>query len=367
MKFKRDQGKAWWGALASVAALSIAIPLVFAQGGGTQTAQSIMVAVKPNASAYQIVGTITWSFNNQPPHDCVVEGGYYTTIITGPDITCSGQGCTNPPPTPDPPSPDPSNTRFVANQERCVFFCGGTLTAPESSQNPYTQFVNVNIPSGPNRGNWKFTWTYTIVPTGNGEVAARTCWDDEVTGGTVVVGYGGFVSSESYAKRKNQPDKYSFTLLDDQGGSRVTDVVVKLQKFVDPNWVDVEILPLGLLPVSPTALNYTYSGNGGIFGNSAVYDKLHAAEFSPPAQGALNVNAILLSDGFLNNDGDLGAGRVHQANVGPGSFSPLGIGDEGTYRIFTSGILKGNSGSAPSVSFGVSSSVFEFGGCTCSP
>ena len=179
------------------------------------------------------------------------------------------------------------------------------------------------------------------------------------------VGFDGFVSSESYLKNGTRT-KYSFTLTepDPLGGaplSRVQGVSAQLQKFDDDSaaWVDQgTAIVYGTLPVAPTTADYTYYGNVGVFGNSAVYSALHANGGGKPAT---LVSSILVEDNFANNDNDLATGNAHQADYA-GDFPDLT--EAGSYRIVVSGTIKGNSGSA-NVGFSVSSSIIVIGGCNC--
>jgi hypothetical protein len=176
----------------------------------------------------------------------------------------------------------------------------------------------------------------------------------------VDVNFSGFVSSESYLKQSGGRTKYSFTLLDSVGGSRVQSVIAKLQKSDGlGGWTDVgDPISYGTLPVTQTYDDYIYFGNAGIFGNSAVYTALHASGGKP----ATLVSSIFLEDTFVNNDNDLASGSAHQADYN-GAFA--GINEAGDYRIAVSGIIKGNSAGA-SFGFSVASQIIVIGGCYCS-
>ena len=63
----------------------------------TQTAQSAMVALTPDSAAYEIAGTITWTFNRGNHNDVDLTGtamSYYTNAWDGaaPTVTCNGGG-----------------------------------------------------------------------------------------------------------------------------------------------------------------------------------------------------------------------------------------------------------------------------------
>jgi hypothetical protein len=184
------------------------------------------------------------------------------------------------------------------------------------------------------------------------------CWTCEETGGTVDVGFSGFVSSESYLKQSNGRTKYSFTLLDSLGASRVIGATAQLQMFDGTNWVNVgsPVVFTDPLPVTSTVNDYLYFGNVGVFGNSAVFSQLHANGGGKPAT---NVSAILLEDNFANNDNDLTNGNVHEADYS-GSFP--GLTQSGSYQVVISGTVKDNAGSGAEP-FSVTSSQIIIGGC----
>lgn len=341
--------------------LALAASLVLApkvQAAPSQTAQSVMVNTSFDSGAYVIEGTITWTFDK----DCA-EANYTASagVWDGNEPTCSGSNAncasTNKPavpPAPAVPSTGPDSIKNHAQDDHCTYFCGGTLSGWA-----YTDTSTVNGLNG--KGNWTFTYNYSSSPN-TATVDAHTCWTSEETGGTVDVGFSGFISSESYLKQTSR-DKYSFTLTepDGLGGtlSRVQNVSAQLQKFDGTNWNNVgDPIAYGTLPVTATAADYEYFGNGGVFGNSAVYSALHA---TGGGKAATNVSAILLEDNFANNDNDLVNGNVHEADYN-GSFP--GISEAGDYRVQVSGTIKGNAG-AVGQQFSVTSSQLVIGGCPC--
>jgi hypothetical protein len=311
----------------------------------SQTAQSAMVATGLGSNAYQIDGTVTWKYDRDAAE------AFYTNAWDGnAPVETVGTGAQQF----SPGVPDPSAVELMqhAQAQRCIFFCGGPL-----SSKTYTITVN-------GTKSWKWEYTFKIVPK-VASVAPKTCWSSESGGGGAVdISFAGFVSSESFLKQSNGRTKYSFTLLepDPLGGlplSRVINVSAQLQKSDGlGGWVNVgSPIVYGTLPVTPTTANYVYCGNGGVFGNSAVYSYLHA----PGRRVATAVNGILVEDNFANNDNDLASGNVHQANY-DGVFA--GVTEEGNYRILISGTIKGNSAIAGQ-NFSVASSQTVIGGCNC--
>ena len=336
----------------------------------TQTAQSAMVALTPDSAAYEIAGTITWTFNRGNHNDVDLTGtamSYYTNVWDGaaPTVTCTGGGRTvasTAPATPAAPAPLPLELQQQAQDDRCTFFSGGTL-----GTGTYTQVVTVNVNSGTpaQKGNWKFTYTYAITPTQ--AVAPETAWTSEETGGSVNLGFSGFVASESYQKQSNR-HKYSFTMVDG-GITRARNVSASLMKdsatlaSLDLNNVDTDgdTINDGLAVVGAVD-DFDYFANGGIFGNSAVFSALHA----PARKSANSVVNILTgndaapADNFAGNNNDLAAGNVH---IGPYSGSFNGLTEPGTYTVVVAGSLKGNSSSAD-FGFSVTSNLIQIGGCS---
>ena len=120
----------------------------------TQTAQSAMVALTPDSVAYEIAGTITWTFNRGNHNDVDLTGtamSYYTNLWDGaaPTVTCTGggqNGCVTAPAAPAAPAPLSVELQQRAQADRCTFFSGGTL-----GTGTYTQVVTVNVNSGAQR------------------------------------------------------------------------------------------------------------------------------------------------------------------------------------------------------------------------
>jgi hypothetical protein len=341
----------------------------------SQTAQSAMVALTPDSFAYEIVGTITWKFNRGEHTDVDLTGtamSYYTNAWNNaaPTVDCNGggaNGCVTAPATPAAPAPLPLELQQRAQADRCTFFSGGTLGTGTYTQNVT---VNVNSPApAAQRGNWKFAYTYAITPMQ--AVAPETAWTSEETGGSVNLGFSGFVASESYQKQPNNRYKYSFTMVDG-GITRARDVSASLMNgsaalaSLDLNNVDTNgDLTKDGLAVGAAVADFNYFANGGIFGNSAVFSALHAVPGSPTRKDETTVFNILTgndaapADNFAGNNNDLAAGNVH---IGPYSGSFNGLTEAGTYTVVVAGSLKGNSSSAD-FGFSVTSNLIQIGGC----
>src|SRR4029079_4694223 len=178
-----------------------------------------------------------------------------------------------PPAPPAAPAPLPVKLQQQGQDDRCTFFSGGTLVTGTYKQD-VTRNVSNPAPAA-QRGNWKFTYTYAITPTD--AVGSETAWTSEVTGGSVNLGFSGFVASESYQKQSTRY-KYSFTM-----DGRARNVSARLMNVsaalasLDLNNVDTDgdTINDGLAVVG--AVNdFDYFADGGIFGNSAVFSALHA-------------------------------------------------------------------------------------------
>ena len=168
--------------LGVVAFLSLVVTSGLVLAAPSQTAQSIMVSVTPSDSAYEIEGTITWTFlrGTAAAPGCAMNT-YTNTAISGPSfVSCTGGGMggvncatTNKPSdaTIDAaqPAPDDLQRQQHAQDERCTFFFGGNLTILN-----YSQTATVNGANG--SGNWKYSWNYAVAPV-NTTVSYHQFWN----------------------------------------------------------------------------------------------------------------------------------------------------------------------------------------------
>jgi hypothetical protein len=342
---------------------------VSAGPGATQTAQSIMVNTTLGSGAYQIDGTITWTFQRGTHKEPgTAMDAYSNGTSSAPVVTCSGSATNcavlNTPAAPAAPSADEVKLQQHAQADRCIFFNGGALNS-----STYKQSSTVNGLNG--RGNWTFEWTYDITPY-TVVVDPHTAWTSAENGGAVDVDFSGFIAAESFMSQSGGKNKYSFTMLDG-GVTRARDVSATLQVLVDGDWVEVASADLNNIDtgidlvndgvaVVPASGDFDYYANGGMFGS--VLAALHG----PTGKNANSVSDILngvLDDGpsyrdnFVGNNNDLAAGAVGTA---PFSSIFTGITQAGTYRIEVTGSVKGNGGTA-AVQFVVASNLITIGGC----
>jgi hypothetical protein len=241
------------------------------------------------------------------------------------------------------------------NGDTCTFFCGGNL-----SSDTYTKTNQQTTGSGANRATYTYTYTYNKVV--GGSVDPQSCYNcSATTSGGVDAQFCGFIAGESFVLKNNGPwtKKYSFTLKDDLGLSRVINVYATLQRSDDggSTWSDVQGPSLvdtstivscgkptdsedgtfcdGLGPV----VDYLYSGNGGTFGDATAKLQLH-----PPLAAALTndiMNGVSPSqDNFTGNNNDL----CSSSQTAPFFVSFPGITTEGLYRVHMTGTIKGNGG-----------------------
>jgi hypothetical protein len=328
-------------ALGAVAAAACADPTAIARpisneallatsggNGATQNGQSIMVT--PTFEDFILIqGSETWHLN------LANARSYYTTNVTGPTVTCTGSatncGAANQPATPAAPAADPtepSNAYFAAggDKNRCIFWNGGDPDAPSS----YTQSVTINGLNG--NGNWKFTWTYSLVaPVG---IAAHTAWDliSSTSSGDAEVEITGFVAGQSVVKKikaaKNDwAFKVSHTINDGLGGHRVVGLAYSVDGGT-PVYFDA-LTQLQL----ETGVDFYYSQNSG---NNGFANLLVDGAFVNVIQNGGKAAYSGELDDFLGNNATLGE-RVN-------FFGPKVTLGDGTHSIVLTGTVKGNSG-----------------------
>lgn len=331
------------------------IPIASAAGGlflttpaalaaSSSTAQSIWVNIA-GAADYALVQSKFYQF------DLAAADDYYDNIITsGPTVSCSGSAANcsalNQPAQPVAPVPDATqvtqNGTGVAVRDECTFVTGGTL-----SSKTYVQSVNASGLNG--RGNFTFTWTYSITP--NATVAPMTAWVLLRTAGadSVTIPISAEIAGQSVVVSSQFPNgKYSFSMRDSALVNRVTGVALAVNDGPPTSIADASLVTYenqaGARAGEAGAVDFTYFANAGSSGTAVSFLKNGDAR------------TILNSDSFKgNNDG--GAMTIGSAlakvNVPaqPMTFGP------GNYRITLSGNVKGNSAYAVSQPFSVTSSI----------
>src|ERR1051326_644445 len=163
--------------LCALAITCLAMPMMAAKPGpSTQTGQGIDIELKASGT-FAAHETDTYHYNEG------TAATYFTnTFTSGPAINCTGGGpnganCDGSnQPSPSAPAPDPAEVNAApkgapgaVDENKCNFLDGGALDG-----HTYEQSVTVNGLNG--RGNWTFTWTYTVSPTVD-SVPPFTAWD----------------------------------------------------------------------------------------------------------------------------------------------------------------------------------------------
>lgn len=320
-------------------------------------AQSVMVNLELNGS-FVLVRDEVWTF---VPDEAVA---FYSNEHNGTVVhSCSGAGCGSPAPA-TPPAPDPldSETTAAAQADKCIFFAGGLL--PELRT--YERDVRIRSGSGGTTRNDRWRYVYEITPdTGNeaGRVNSRTAWElqsESVEPGMAELS--GWIASQSVqARSRANPGnpftlKYSHTITDKQGGSRVTDLMAVL---TTPSG-DVEITQLD--SVLETNVDFLYSRTLG-FSNGPtelLIDDFKVSEIhnGVAESGTPVTNGQGRADDFAGNDATLGE-RVH---IEPVVFD---LSKAGTYGLAVSGTVKGVSGQTTDQEFSVAETLtVDAEGCT---
>lgn len=294
-----------------------------ASSGSSKTAQGVFVKlVTPTELAIEQ--------NIQYRFDRSIAAGYFTNAWDGQSATatCSPQtACAGTPPPPPPPVPAPlvGKVQDIIDDNRCVWMNGGTVAG-----NTYQQSVSVSV----GKANYKYIYSYLVTASPD-SVAPKTAWVyDRTLGGSAsadldvnaqIAGESVVVSNQFPA-----PGKFSFSLNNSDGTSRVANLVYTITNQNDPN--DAVQLPVLSSTSYPTDLKIE-SYNGGTNGNAGLLWSALPAMMS----------TILNNDAARNNDnGGADGSAMAVETVQPATFT-LPPGD---YLINLSGTVKGNATSA---------------------
>jgi hypothetical protein len=316
-------------AIAVTALLAAAATHAAKPGGGSkasQTAQSLMAAIEPADTAYQIEGNVVWRFDD----DAAAE--LFTNARTGTPARIEREGTGGMPAAPEPRRQELDE---LLRDRKCTLYDGGTIDPVTYEQ------------TARGGGGWQVVYEYAI--TNSGTFAPRTAWSASGGGGddTVTIPYSGFFAGESYLE-SSKTKKYSFTLLNSLGLSRVGNAVVTLEQQTNEGWSLVASTLLDdfdtdadgesdTLTAVPATEDFEYLGNT-TFGAPTLFGSLHHADGGKPKTW---VSAILVDDTFTGNDNDLPNGNVHVAPFS-GEFTDV---PPGTYRLRASATVKSNEGS----------------------
>jgi len=311
------------------------------------------------AGTFAVVNSKTYKFNVDDPTLTDANGvtlpasAYFTnTLTSGPTVSCSGSpkddcATSNQPDTPSPPAPDPSKVTGptgACQQQRCTFLDGGTLTGFT-----YTQSVTIKGKNG--KGNWTFTWTYTVAPdptkdvdsnTAGVQVNSFTAWVlVSETNNLAEITVTAEIAGESVVKNNTVGTKYSFSLRNPDGSSRVTDLKVYVNGALvaTPGSTLEENCP-ECLAGDPGAVDFTYTTNAGSNGTTSLLKDGDA-------------RTILNTDSFPGNDNGGADGRALAKAV----MDPVKLElPPGQYTVTLTGTVKGNNGLA-SIDFSVTQTI----------
>lgn len=304
------------------------------------TGQSVGIDVRTQGNLV-VTGTDVYEF------DPVGAGSaFWSTTVTGPTVTCSNYsrtycGAAYQPATPSTPAADPPANRSAADlaeDDRCALWSGGSLAAAAT----WTQQVKQDLGSGSSKVTWTFTWTYTTAPS-TAAVEQRGCWDGGcaytlVQSDTSLarLHVNGWMAALSVLAKSGGFRKYSFSLRESDGSSRVTATYATV---TDINGAVVASVPVettlaenapGAKPGDPGALDFVYEP-------ATAVNLLATEPMAGDARGILN------TDSFAgNNDGGADGSALARADMTP-FFIELG---EGVYNLEVGGTLKGNSSNA---------------------
>ncbi|OKL41587.1 hypothetical protein [Pontibacter flavimaris] len=246
-----------------------------------ETAQSIMVDINVNAPAIDAEGS--WKFDN------VSAAAYFT------GGTAQSRNAT-------------------AQSQKCTFLNGGVLEAKSFGKNNVVVPITT-VPVVP-----KTAWTLTS--TGDGATNSDVTVDITIAGQSVVVNKG--------------RAKYSFTLLDDEGNPRISDLKVMVtgqEDIIDPAFA-VEVGD----EANNCLADVLYSANAGTFGRAT--DALLTD---------MTMGEIIAQNAFSSTSA---CGNASVAKLDQLDYSL----PAGAYTVTVTGTVKGNAGMA-STPFAVTQTV----------
>lgn len=331
----------------------------------TQTAQAIWSDF--GAASTEIVITENRKFDFQPADFCqgtdvtppvdgvCAEGttltpgatSYFAApVATGPAVTCNGSptncASTNQPTIPSVPA---APTEALLDQVKCALWYGEVLPTA-------TTPAAVTVAGANGRGNWTFTWTYSLAPLDAATaVAVHSGYGYKVLGdgGTLDVALDGFVYGQSAQSLAKGTRKYSFSMRASDGSTRVVNTAISVLKDGVPlvtfsqadgtlatllqenNQANNDYLPVDfLVPQDPTS-----AGTGLLALRN--YD-LGLLTFGIGARDILNNTGGISKDNFVGNDNG-GADGSALARVKLMPSTPLAVSG-GTYAVSYTGQVK---------------------------
>ena len=287
-------------------------------------------ASKPTTPTSQTAQSIGITFNNVPTAIVVEDDG--ETVWTF-DRSCA-QGFYQVTGTTGSPNAGQTNSAFQhlanLNAVQCTFFNGGTLVA-----HTFTVSSGKTVTLSP-----KNTTAFPAT------VPAGQCWTSETTGGSGVIDVDfdlqADIAGESLNLKSSGPwgKKFSFSLLDSAGYTRVNNVTYYFESYDGTSWNEIDSYAVGdVTDVEEGTFSHYYEANGGTFGNviSHLVDGYTMGEIMDNTYGS--------GDDFTGNNSTT-SGSGSNAMVAHGPAYTFNVSAAGTYRVRVTGTVKGNDGSA---------------------
>jgi hypothetical protein len=276
----------------------------------SKTAQSVQINTEGVEQALNFDQEQVWRFDFNPKWDAIAAfSTYFTLSGTSANQTHTENAMMN-----------------AFKDNKCAFFHGTPLVAITTKQGASTLVATpVSSTAYPAKTGWTLTSsTATAIALDVSNI---------------------FVASESLLIQttgKNKTTKYSFSMTDDLGVSRLTKFTVTLVK----DGVDVDTRDLLLSQTVEQGVDWLYIANAGTFGNNDAKASLLSGQ---------NVSAILLADNFAGNNGVGGT----RANIPNQSFT---LDGSGNYTLRIAVTIKGNSAdTTQSITVTVNAAIV--GGC----
>lgn len=271
--------------IAHALVLSLALPGCGADAVGVETSEDVSVVGDAATSAstgqgimvdVDLAGSLALVTNQTYVFNETTAATFFTNAPRPfPQRTCIGEGCwpaCPEPSTPAPPSPIEEYLTQVVEQSKCAFLDGGALGARYYLQRSSLEAGCLSFPRFLT-ATYTYDWTYEVTPH-TPSVPKLTAWelqDQTSNGNTASIDVTALIAGESVLSSKTQPRKYSFSLLDSDGGVRVQDLAVSLDGAAPTPVAStyVQNAP-GAKAGDPGALDFKYVTNAGSNGNLSL-------------------------------------------------------------------------------------------------
>lgn len=235
--------------------------------------------------------------------DAQAAAQYYSIEGIGYSLSCTGAtGCssTNQPPVPTPPTPNQSLKVTFAENQKCVFLTGGSLTQTSIFQ------IAVTLPGLNGSGTWRYNFGYVIAPN-IAFAEPLTAWNfvSSSSTGDALASISASVAAQSVLQ-VGKSKAYSFLIDRNDGSARIRN----LQLFIN-----------GSLVGQPTAsvqrnVDFEFSANAGAIGTTSL---LQIGD----ARTILNTDSVSTNNNGGSTGRQLAMASTSPVNVllGPGTFA----------------------------------------------